>query len=60
MADVFIIVSGDPTNCPNGSLVTGVNCHTAWSPTPSGCTTFTTPNWDTRWDDITYYSQSGA
>lgn len=52
MADIFIINSGDSTNCPHASLIIGPCQPITWTPSESGCLTFTAPDWDIRWDDV--------
>lgn len=56
MALVHVIDSGESINCGRGVILTGVNCTQAWTPNVFDCPTIIASGWDTRWDDICYYT----
>ncbi len=57
MADVHIIDSSESVNCARGIVLVGNRgCTKTWVPKQDECPLIVVSGWDTRWDDICYYS----
>lgn len=57
MAVVYIIDSNlNNVNCARGVVKTGDKCTASWVPKVNECPLVVASGWDTRFDDICYYT----